>query len=169
ETGRDPGSLTFYIAKKLEAHKERIQKFLEDLPKEIMPSDNLTKLPNIWERKILIIDEDTSFREFLSDLLKSIGKIEEVANDREGLEKIKDTFFNVIVSEVKTEKMNGIELYQEAVELNPHISRNFLFCSYEISPESKAFFNNNHLTYLGKPVSVRRLIQIVQDIIEKTL
>ncbi|MFC1868069.1 response regulator [Thermodesulfobacteriota bacterium] len=158
-----------HTAATIESHKGGIQKFLEDLPEGIKPPDNLTQLTNIWERKILIVDEDTSFREFLSDLLKSMGEIEEVANGWEGLEKVKDTFFNVIVSEVKIEKTSGIEFYQKAIELNPNISRNFLFCSDEISPESKAFFQDNHLTYLEKPVSIRRLIQIVQDIIDKTL
>jgi len=158
-----------HVAATIEAHKKRIQRFIEGLPEEIRPHDNLIKLPNIWEIKILIVGEDTSFREFLSDLLKSMGEIEEVTNGGEGLEKIRGTFFNVIISEIKMEKMSGIELYQKSIEITPHISRNFLFCSDEISPESKTFFDDNHLTYLEKPVNIKRLIQIVQDIIGKTL
>lgn len=158
-----------HIAATIEAHKDKIQKFIEDLPEEIKPPENLTKLPHIWERKILILEEDTSLRLFLSDLLKSMGKIEEVTNGWEGLEKVKDTFFNLILSEVEMEKTSGIEFYQKAIELNPYISRNFLFLSDEISTDAKAFFQDNHLTCLEKPVSIRRLVQIVQDIIDKTL
>ncbi len=158
-----------HAAATIEVHKKTIQTFLEELPEEIRPHDNLFKLPDIWERKILIVGEDTSFREFLSDLLKSLGEIEEAANGWEGLEKIRGTFFNVIISEIKMEKMSGIELYQKSIELTPLISRNFLFCSDEISPESKTFFEDNHLTYLEKPVNIKRLMQIVQDILGKTL
>ncbi len=158
-----------HTAATIEAHKERIQKFLEDLPKEMQPTESLARLNNIWKKKILIVDEDTSFRSFLSDILKRMGIIEEAANGREGLQKVKNTFFNVVVSEVKMDKMSGIELYQEAIELNPHIIRNFLFCSDEISQEAMDFFKDNHLTYLEKPLSIRRFLQIVQDIIEKTL
>jgi len=158
-----------YTAATIEVHKEKIQKFLEDLPEEIKPSDSLTKLNNIWDIKILIVDEDLSFRSLLSDLLKSMAKVEDSPNSREGLAKIKDSFFNVIISETKMEKTTGIEFYQKAVELNPHINRNFLFCSEEISPESMAFFQDNHLLYLEKPVNVKKLIQIVQEIIDKTL
>ncbi len=158
-----------HTAATIEAHKERIQRFLEELPEEIQPTEDLTQLDNIWQKKILIIDKDTLFREFLFDVLKRMATIDEATNGREGLQKVKDTFFNVIISEIHIEKMNGIELYKEAVELNPYITRNFLFCSDEISEESKAFFEENHLIYLEKPISIRRFIEIVREITEKTL
>ncbi len=157
------------IAATMEGHKERIRSFLEDLPEEIRPDDSLIKLPNIWERKILIVEEDISFREFLSDLFKGMAEIEETANVGEGLEKIKVCFFNAVISEIKMEKITGMEFYQKSIELNPHISRNFVFCSDTMSPESKKFFQDNHLTYLEKPVNIKRLVKTVQDIMSKTL
>ena len=135
----------------------------------MIPLDDLGVLNKIWEKKLFIIDKDTSFREFLSNLLKGIGEIEVASNGQEALGRVKDSFFNVIVSEINMEKMNGIELYEKAIELNPHISRNFLFCSYDISPESKVFFRDNHLLYLEKPVRVKSLTQTVHDLIDKTL
>ena len=157
------------VAATIESHKERIRSFLEDLPGEIRPDDSLIKLPNIWERKILIVEEDISFREFLSDLLGGFAEIKEAANVDEGLEKIKVGFFNVVISEIKMEKMSGIEFYQKSIEMNPHISRNFIFCSDTISSESKKFFQDNHLTYFEKPVNIKRLVKIIQDIMSKTL
>jgi len=35
-----------HVAATIEAHKKRIQIFLEDLPEEMMPPDNLINLPN---------------------------------------------------------------------------------------------------------------------------
>ena len=158
-----------HVAATIEAHKKKIQIFLEDLPGDIRPDDSLIKLPNIWEKKILIVEEDISFRELLSDLLKGMAEIEEAGNVGEGLDKIKVSFYNVVISEIKMEKMTGIEFYRKSIEMNPHISRNFLFCSDTISPESKKYFQDNHLTYLEKPVNIKRFIQIVQDIMSKTL
>jgi CheY-like chemotaxis protein len=153
----------------IESHKERIQRFLEDLPEEIMPSENLSKLTKIWDSKILIVDEDESFRGFLSDLLKSVGQVEDVSNGEEGLKKIKDNFYNVILSEISMEKKSGIDFYQEAIELDPLINRNFLFYSYEKLPETEEFIQDNHLAFLEKPISIRKLTRTVQDIIDKTL
>jgi len=152
-----------------EAHKERIQRFLEDLPEEIMPPEKLNDLTKIWDKKIFIVDEDPSFREFLSDILKSMGQVEGARDGQEGLEKIKGNFYDVIVSEINMEKKSGIDFYQESIELNPHISRNFLFCSYDISSESMEFFQDNNLPFLEKPISIRKLHQSVQNIIENTL
>jgi CheY-like chemotaxis protein len=158
-----------HVAATMEAHKNRIRAFLEDLPGEIRPDDSLIKLPNIWERKILIVEEDISFREFLSDLLKDMAEIEEAANVHEGLEKMKVSFFNAVISEINMEKMTGIEFYQKSIEINPHINRNFLFCSDTISPESEKFIQENHLTYFEKPVNIKRLVITIQDIMSKTL
>ena len=158
-----------HVAATIEAHKEKIKKFLEELPEEIKPPDDLFKLPSVWEKKILIIEEDSPFREFLSDLLMGMGEIEEVSNDQEGLERAKDNFFNVITLDVNMKTMSGLELYQKAVKVNPNISRNFLFYSDEITSESKAFFQNNHLSYLEKPIDIRRFKQIAQEIIDKAL
>lgn len=157
------------VAATMESHKERIQVFLEDLPGEIRPDDSLIKLPNIWENKILIVEEDISFREFLSDLLKGMAETDEAANVGEGLEKIKAGFFNAVISEIKMEKMTGMEFYQKSIEMNPHICRNFIFCSESISSESKKFFQDNHLTYFEKPVNIKRLVNTVQGIMSKTL
>jgi len=64
--------------------------------------------------------------------------------------------------------MNGIEFYKKSSEANIHISRNFLFTSYELPAETMTFIQDHHLTYLEKPVNIRRLIQNVQYIIAKT-
>lgn len=153
----------------IEAHKKRIITFLEDLPEEIKPAENLLRLPSLWETKILIIDEDAPFREFISDILESIAKIVQVSDGSEGLENINDSFFNVIISNINTKIKNGVDLYHEAVEKNPKISRNFLFYLDEITPESEAFFRDNHLSYLKKPFNIKSFIQIVRDILDKTL
>jgi len=158
-----------HVAATIEAHYEKIIKYLEELPEEIKPPDDLFKLPSIWEKKILIIEEDTPLREFLSHLLRSMGEIEEVSNDQEGLERANDNFFNVIILDVNMKTMSGIELYQKAVKVNSNISRNFLFYSDEIKSESKAFFQNNHLSYLKKPIDIRRFKQLAQEIIDKAL
>jgi CheY-like chemotaxis protein len=158
-----------HIAATMEAHKKRIQAFFEELPGEIRPDDSLIRLPNIWERKILIVEEEISFREFLSDLLKGMAEIKEAGNADEGLDKIKASFFNAVISEIKMEKTTGIEFYQKSIEVNPHISRNFIFCSENISPESKKFLQDNHLICFEKPINIKRFVQGVQDIMSKAL
>ncbi|MBN2062882.1 MAG: response regulator [Deltaproteobacteria bacterium] len=158
-----------HAAATIEAHKQKIIKFLDDLPEEIRPPADLFRLPVVWNNKILIIEEDTPFREFLSDLLGSIAKIEQVSDSGQGLEKIHESFFNAVISDMNMKMMSGIDLYNKAVEANPDISRNFLFYLDEITPESKTFFKENHLSYLKKPLNLKGLTQTVEEIMEKAL
>jgi len=134
-----------------------------------MPAETLNKLTKIWDRKILVVDEDESIRVFLSDVLKKIGQVEDVSNGAEGLKRIKDNFYNVILLETNMDKMSGIDFYNEAVEINHLINRNFLFYSYELSSEEKEFIKDNYLTFFEKPISIKKLMQLVQETIDKTL
>jgi DNA-binding NtrC family response regulator len=93
----------------------------------------------------------------------------EAGNADEGMDKIKAGFFNAVISEIKMEKTTGIEFYQKSIEVSPHISRNFIFCSENISPESKKFLQDNHLIYFEKPINIKRFAQGVQDIMSKAL
>jgi len=158
-----------HVAATIESHKEKAVKFLENLPEDLKVPDNILRLPDIWDKNILVVEDDASVRELLSDVLKEKAHIETAANGPEGLEKINKVFFNVVVSKINLPIMNGINFYRRAVETNPNIHRQFLFCTGDITPEIKAFLQENHLPYLEKPFTLNRLTRTVQEIMDKTL
>jgi len=158
-----------HVAATIESHIERIQKFLENLPEDVKVPEETWKLPVIWDKKILIVEDETSLRELLSNVLKGLGSIETAANGREGLDKTKKNFFNAVVSNIDLPIMNGIEFYQKTVEANPNINRQFIFFTGTITPDVSVFLQKNHLPYLEKPFSLGRLNRTVREIIDKTL
>lgn len=158
-----------HVAATIESHKEKIIKFLKNLPEDLKVSDDVWRLPDIWDKKILIVENETAIRELLSDGLKGIGRIETAANGKEGLEKIRKDFFNVVVSDVDMPIMNGIEFYRKAVEENPNFHRQFLFYTADITPDVRNFLHERNLPCLKKPFALKALNRTVQEMMIKTL
>ncbi|MFH2218347.1 MAG: response regulator [Pseudomonadota bacterium] len=158
-----------HVAATIELHKEKAIKFLESLPEDLRVSGDTWRLPDIWDKKILIVENETAVRELLSDVLKGMGQIETAANGQEGLDKIFRDFFNVVISNTDMPVMDGIEFYQKAVAANPNIHRQFLFCTGDMEPEARKFLKESNLPHLEKPFSLRALNRIVQEMMEKTL
>ena len=65
--------------------------------------------------KILVVDDYKSMVEMLQDLLSELGfdNVEEAANGKEALEKLRAGGFGLVISDWKMEPVNGFELLQE--------------------------------------------------------
>jgi len=158
-----------HVAATIELHEKRIREFMEEVPEgRTILQDNFN-LPRIWNKKILVVEDEPTIREVLSESLKRWGAITTAADGQEGLTILQKNFFNVIISDIQMPKMSGIEFYRKAVALNPGLNRQFLFISGDITPETSAFMQANHLICLEKPFSLKRLGGLVQEVMDKTL
>jgi len=158
-----------YAAASMQAHENRIQKFLESLPSNIKIPDDLYKQPHIWKEKILIVEDDMAVRELFARVLSDLGAIETANNGQEALDKVKDHFFNAVISDINMPVMNGVEFYQKAVETDPYIGSRFLFCSGEFTPEIETLCTQQNLGCLEKPIKLQELKQAVKEKIDESL
>jgi len=157
-----------HVAATIEAHKNRIIEFIEELSEQVKVPNRLYKLPKLWDIKILVVEDEEPVRHLFSGILSMLGKVETSADGQDGLEKIKSSFYDAIISDINMPGMNGIDLYTKAVEINPYIYHKFLFVSGLITPEIREFLETNHLLWLEKPFNLKKLLGLVQEIIKKT-
>jgi CheY-like chemotaxis protein/rubrerythrin len=158
-----------YIAAAIQAHEQRIVQFLEDLPEDLNISEDFRKLPRIWNHKILIVEDEASIRKLFAQVLTQLGTVETATNGQEAIDKVKDHFFNVVISDIDMPVMSGLEFYQKAVEMDPEIGRHFLFCSGNITSDIETFCRERDLMHLEKPIKLKQLYAAVQGIMGKTL
>jgi len=158
-----------HVAATIESHKRKAKRFLEDLPDELKVQSDIWELPDIWDKNILIVENDSAIQELLSDVLKGNANVENAANCMEGLEKIGKTFYNVVVSKTDLPAMSGIDFFQKAVEVNPKIHRQFLFYTDKLTAQTNTFLKENLVPHLERPFGLKRLIQTVNEIMDKTL
>jgi len=163
-------SKTFqYIASKIQTHKERVLDFIDELPPSYSGYKRLFTLPNIWEHRILIVEQDWADSELLSGILHKFGEMMNINTGREGLRKIKENYFDVVICGSELGDMESIEFYQQAVEIEPQLSRRFIFCPDLVSERERDFFQNNHLTCVKKPFKISKIVNYVNELMRKSI
>ncbi len=71
--------------------------------------------------RILVVDDEPSIREFLQIMLKRDKMIVEIAsNGREGLEKFKESPFDLVITDIQMPELSGIELLSKVKEHDPN-------------------------------------------------
>jgi CheY-like chemotaxis protein len=156
------------VSAKMQGHLREIEQFMEATPEGREHLYILKSLPRVWEEHILIIDDALYITEVLSRLLRHDGHIEVAHNGREGLQKIREKYFDVIISDISMPVMDGIEFYRHASAYDPEIGRRIMFFSASLSPEHTDFLQRNRLRYLLKPAPISEIMKSVSEILHKT-
>lgn len=152
----------------IQAHQERIEQFLKDTPGGVKILEDFQKLPRIWSQKILIVDDEAALQNMFARLLRDLGTVETANNGLEALDKVRNHFFNIVVSDIDMPMMNGLEFYQKAVEMNSDIGCRFLFCSGNVTSDIECFCREHDLILLAKPFNFRQLHAAVRDVMGKS-
>ncbi len=153
----------------IQAHKNRIELFLDSLPNEFQPCLDIRQLSPVWQHKFLVVEDEKPILKLLERLFSRMGCVETATNGQEGLEKTKEYFFDVIISDVDMPVMDGMEFFGKAVNADPNIASHFLFYSGDVTPERKAFFKKNNLSYLAKPMGLDEIRKAVDKIMKQSL
>ena len=116
--------------------------------------------------RILVV-EDSPITLQLFKRIFSQDYIVVTANDgKKGLEKAKEAYFDVIISDIDLPAMNGLEFFQALSEHDPNINRRFLFLSGLITEARQVFLNANQVPFFWKPVGMlvlkHKLIEIIE-------
>jgi CheY-like chemotaxis protein len=116
-------------------------------------------------KKVLIVDDDLKSTKLMRMLIGNSDCIETASDGREGLNKIKEQCFDLIISDVHMPEMNGIEMYKEAIKTDPDIKNRLLFFSATCNPDIINFFEEHNLFYMGKPSPVNKIRYMAGKII----
>ena len=160
EINREAESMTADI----QSHLSRIRDYINVLPQDLKPSIDVGTLPAVWEERFLVVDDHEPLRELVFSLLSRRGTVEAVAGGSDGLEKVREHFYNGIVSDIQMPGMDGFEFYQQAVECDPKLKKHFLFYSADITPEREAYLKKNELRFLRKPFALGEFMDTIDQL-----
>jgi len=151
----------------IQSHLSRIQDYINVLPQDLKPSVDVGTLPAVWEERFLVVDDHEPLRELVFSLLSRRGAVEVVAGGGDGLEKVREHFYNGIVSDIEMPGMDGFEFYQRAVECDPKLEKHFLFYSADITPEREAYMKKNKLRFLRKPFALGEFMDTIDQLLRQ--
>lgn len=121
--------------------------------------------------KILIIEDEASIRRVLSKILAEENDqyiVSEAADGEEGLEKIKNDDFDLVICDIKMPKKDGEEVLHEAKKIKPETP--FIMISGHGDLETAV--NTMRLgafDYISKPPDLNRLLTTVRNALDNKL
>ena len=111
---------------------------------------------------IILAEDDNDMRRFLVKALEKAGhKVTSFAEGASAFEEIKQTTFDLLLTDIVMPEMDGIELARRAAELDPSLKIMFItgFAAVALHPDSKA---PKDAKVLSKPFHLRDLVAEVE-------
>jgi DNA-binding NtrC family response regulator len=117
---------------------------------------------------ILIVDDEAVIRTTLSNDLKAEGyEVTAVENGEDAVDILKEKHFDAVITDMMMEGMNGIQVLQQAKEINPDVAVIILTGFGELSSAIEALRSGAE-DYLQKPCDIEELLFRVSNVLEKS-
>jgi len=135
--------------------KERILEYLA-----VMTLHSQKKL------QILVVDDEEISRNNIEHILKKDGhRVETAIHGLDAMEKMKDKEFEIIITDLKMEKMDGIQLIESVKEVSPDTDIVMITGFATVNSAVNAL-QKGAAHYLPKPLNLEELRSIIRKITE---
>lgn len=119
--------------------------------------------------RILIIDDEERLLRVLRLGLKPRGfEVVTALSAEEGLNKIYDDHFDVVLTDIRMEKMSGVELVYEIERLQINVPVIVMTAFADVSTAVKSLKHGAH-DYIQKPFTVDELEKVIRDLLSSYL
>jgi len=116
---------------------------------------------------ILVVDDEEIARTNLQYVLKKQGyQVRTAANGLEALDELKKHEFDLILTDLKMEKMDGLQLLESAKRIAPH-TQIVLITGFATVSSAVAALKKGAAHYLPKPIDLEELRSTVKQLHEK--
>ena len=108
--------------------------------------------------RVLIVDDDQRMAKTLLDILKVKDyEVEAAYSGPEALDKVKESRFDCVLTDIKMPEMNGIELHRIIKEVQPELPT-VLMTAYSTDALVKEGLEQGALAVLAKPLNLNLLL-----------
>ncbi|WP_309642339.1 sigma-54 dependent transcriptional regulator [Flavobacterium sp.] len=119
--------------------------------------------------KILIIEDEAAIRRVLTKILSeesSTYEVEEAEDGLQGLEKIKNSDYGLVLCDIKMPKMDGIDLLEAVKKIKPEIPMVMISGHGDMETAILAM-RLGAFDYISKPPDLNRLLNTVRNALDK--
>jgi two-component system response regulator HydG len=115
---------------------------------------------------ILLIDDEKSVRTTLALMLQKVGyRVEEATGGGEGIEKFKTRFFDIVITDLKMEPMDGLAVLREVKAANPS-SEVLVMTAYSTVESGVEAIKLGAYDYIQKPFDKDELLLLIGKALE---
>ncbi|HEY8256092.1 MAG TPA: ATP-binding protein [Gemmatimonadales bacterium] len=119
--------------------------------------------------RVLVVDDEPHILHYMRATLEAWGHIPVVASDGlEGLARLEDEPFDLVISDLRMPKFGGRELYEEVNRRHPTMADRFVFATGDtVRGDTLAFLETLDRPYLHKPFSLAELRTLLSEVARK--
>lgn len=152
----------------IERHKEEIIRFLAAEPGGGRFLETVQRLPAVAGKRILIVEKHRALARLLRSIVATVGEVELVESGHEGLARLENAHFDVVISDINMPAMNSLEFYAKVIGLDPEMKDRFVFFSGLPLQESLEPAADGDVTVLPRPAMISHLRRAVTDIAHRS-
>lgn len=114
-------------------------------------------------RKAIIIDDDMTVREYLSDILYTFKfSVDEASNAKDGINLVSCNDYDTIIIDLKLPDKNGIEILNFIKEHAPEKVEKVIFITGDVSLDAKELLKKTRRPFLIKPFTFSDLVNVLR-------
>lgn len=149
----------------IELHRQTIENYLLQIEAPDELYQTIHTLAPLWKKRILIVDDDPVIARLLEIVMTPYGELEVTTCSTDALNHLRRRHFDVMISDVCMPEMDGIELYQQAIQLDPEIGKHFLFFTATNHLDHLRFIAEHRIPTLRKPASLKVLQETMTSLL----
>ena len=119
--------------------------------------------------KILIIEDEAAIRRVLTKILSEendLYKVEEAEDGLQGVEKVKNEDYDLILCDIKMPKMDGVEVLEAVRKIKPEIPMVMISGHGDLETAINTM-RLGAFDYISKPPDLNRLLNTVRNALDK--
>ncbi|MDO6759047.1 sigma-54 dependent transcriptional regulator [Tamlana sp. 2_MG-2023] len=119
--------------------------------------------------KILVIEDEAAIRRVLVKILSEENdsyQVEEAVDGLEGIEKIKNDDYDLVLCDIKMPKMDGVEVLEATKKIKPEIPMVMISGHGDLDTAVNTM-RMGAFDYISKPPDLNRLLNTVRNALEK--
>jgi len=121
------------------------------------------------KKSILVVDDDDTLRKTMSRLFEKKGfTVNTAGTGREGLNKIREMFYDLIILDIRMPEMDGIEVLEKIMELKPETTVVMISGHGNIETAVEAI-KKGAFDFIVKPLDLNRLLITIRNAGDKTV
>lgn len=120
--------------------------------------------------KVLILDDESSIAELLSEMLEMFGyQTRQCFTPKQALEILGEEKFDVVLSDYRMPQMNGQQFYFAAIEKSPELAKRIVFLTGDVvNEETQAFLKATGNPHLSKPFQASTVARVITQVLEQS-
>ena len=108
------------------------------------------------------MDDNSELCETLADILEMAGfYVKSAKGGEEGIKRVKERFFDVVLMDIKLPGMNGVDAFKAIKKISPK-TRAIMMTAYAVEALIKEALNECAFTVLYKPFEMDKVLDLIK-------